>query len=325
MFEEVVSLDNLSAAWEEFIKGKRNKKDVQEFMLNMGDEIILLHQNLLDGSYKHSRYTHFKINDPKPRDIHKTTVRDRLLHHAIHRQLYPIFDRIFIADSYSCRKGKGLHSALDRFTAFARKVSQNNTKTCWILKCDIKKFFASIDHEILLGILSKRITDERLINLLGNIIQSFVHEPGKGLPLGNLTSQLFANIYLNELDQYIKHKLRIKYYIRYADDFVVLSTDKDELKNLLRAIYKYLQSKLDLHLHSQKVFIKTLASGVDFLGWIDFPYHRVLRTKTKRRILLGIKIKPSNERLHSYLGLLQHGNGHEISNQLKNDYWLWSW
>lgn len=282
-----------------------------------------LHESLITQTYNHGRYTHFKINDPKPRDIHKASVRDRLLHHAIHRKLYPIFDRTFIADSYSCRKGKGLHKALARFTIFGRKVSQNNTKTCWILKCDIKKFFASIDHKILLGLLSKRITDDRSLNLLGKVIQSFDRALGLGLPLGNLTSQLFANIYLNELDQFIKHKLQIKYYIRYADDFIILSDNQDDLKQLSAKIEIFLQTNLKLQLHPDKVFVKSLASGADFLGWINFPHHRNLRTKTKRRVLKGVRHEPGNDRLQSYLGLLQHGNTYKICNQLKNDYWLW--
>ncbi len=323
MFEEAVSLNNLCAAWEEFIQGKRKKKDVQEFMLHLSDEIHSLHDDLSEGVYKHGEYQHFKINDPKPRDIHKATVRDRLLHHAIHCQLYPIFDRAFIADSYSCRKGKGLHRALDRFIIFARKISKNNTKTCWILKCDVKKFFASIDHEILLNLLSKRAADTKLLDLLYGIISSFENETGRGLPLGNLTSQLFANIYLNELDQYFKHKLRMKYYLRYADDFVILSDNQDDLIRLLPKIEEFLQINLKLKLHPDKVIIKTLASGIDFLGWIHFSHHRVLRTKTRRRIEQGIGQKPNNNRLQSYLGLLQHGNAHKISNRLKNDYWLW--
>lgn len=323
MFEDLVSLENLCAVWEEFIKGKRNKKDVQVFESNLMENIIDLHESLKNQTYNHDRYTHFKINDPKPRDIHKASVRDRLLHHAIHRQLYPIFDRIFIADSFSCRKSKGLHRALNRFTTFARKVNHNNTKTCWILKCDIKKFFASIDHETLLNLLSKRITDGQILNLLGKVIKSFEHKPGKGLPLGNLTSQLFANIYLNELDQHIKHYLRIKHYIRYADDFVILSADQTKLKQVLKEIDGFLLNELDLQLHPNKVFIKTLASGADFLGWVNFPHFRVLRTKTKRRIERGIRQAPGNDRFQSYLGLLQHGNAYKINNQLKNDYWLW--
>src|SRR3989338_296920 len=148
-FEEITSVENLLEAWREFVRGKRGKPDVQEFFLRLMDNIFLLHNDLRNHTYKHGAYQEFKINDPKPRDIHKASVRDRLLHHAIYRKLYPFFDRVFISDSFSCRDDKGTHKAMNRFRAFAYKVSQNNTKTCWVLKCNIQKFFASIDHDIL--------------------------------------------------------------------------------------------------------------------------------------------------------------------------------
>ena len=148
-YEDIISVENLLAAWKEFIRGKRKKQDVQEFQHRLMDNILELHRDLKNHTYKHGAYEAFKINDPKPRDIHKATVRDRLLHHALYRQLYPFFDRTFISDSYSCRKDKGTHRAMNRFRQFAYKVSKNHTRTCWVLKCDIRKFFASIDQQTL--------------------------------------------------------------------------------------------------------------------------------------------------------------------------------
>ena len=142
-FEDIIGTENLLGAWREFLKGKRSKNDVQEFSFRLMDNILSLHNDLARHAYEHGAYKAFNISDPKPRNIHKATVRDRLLHHAIYRILYQFFDKVFIPDSYSCRKGKGTHKALNRFRAFAYKVSQNNTKTCWVLKCDVKKFFAS--------------------------------------------------------------------------------------------------------------------------------------------------------------------------------------
>src|SRR3990167_9154375 len=158
-FEDVIHLENLLLAWQEFLPGKRKKKDVQKFQLHLMDNILALHQDLASGAYRHGGYQQFNISDPKPRIIHKATVRDRLLHRAVYRILYPFFDDTFIADSFSCRKDKGTHRAMERFKRFAYIVSKNNTKTCWILKCDIKKFFHSIDQTILLRLLSERITD----------------------------------------------------------------------------------------------------------------------------------------------------------------------
>jgi len=156
-FEDIVSLDNLLEAWKEFLKGKKKKKDIQGFSFRLMDNIISLHQDLVHHTYKHGGYQAFNISDPKPRNIHKASVRDRLLHHAVYRILYPFFDKTFISDSFSCRNGKGTHKALNRFRSVAFKVSKNNTKTCWILKCDIKKFFASINHSILINILRNYI------------------------------------------------------------------------------------------------------------------------------------------------------------------------
>lgn len=316
-FESIVSINNLLEAWKEFIRGKRNKKDVQEFSLHLMDHIITLHQNLASGIYRHGGYQAFDISDPKPRNIHKANVGDRLLHHAIYRILYSFFDKTFISDSYSCRLEKGTHKALNRFRSFGYKANQNNTKTCWILKCDIKKFFANIDHKILLDILDSYIPDKQITWLLKGIIESFSSKPGIGLPLGNLTSQLFVNVYMNELDRFIKHKLKIKYYIRYADDFVILSDDKNYLENLILLISNFLYKRLRLELHPDKVSIKTLNSGIDFLGWVNFPYHKILRTATKRRMIRRIMESPTSETLNSYLGLLGWGD----TRKLKKEIW----
>lgn len=311
-FEDIISVDNLLEAWKEFIKGKRNKRDVQEFSFHLMDNIFALNAELLGHTYKHDGYHAFNISDPKPRNIHKASVRDRLLHHAIYRMLYPFFDKTFITDSYSCRLEKGTHKALNQFRRFAYKVSKSNTKTCWILKCDIRKFFASIDHKILLDILDLYIPDKRIIYLIKRIIASFSTKPETGLPLGNLTSQLFVNIYMNEFDRFIKYKLKMKSYIRYADDFVILSDNKSQLEELIPRISYFLDENLKLHLHPSKVFIKTLVSGVDFLGWINFHDHRVLRTTTKRRMFRRIKESPVLTTINSYLGLLKHGNANKL-------------
>jgi hypothetical protein len=183
-----------------------------------------------------------------------------------------------------------------------------------VLKCDIRKFFANIDHEILKTILVKHIRDKNIIWLLSQVMDSFrtKQEFEVGLPLGNLTSQLLVNVYMNEFDQFMKRELKVKYYIRYADDFVILNENKDYLENLLPKISAFLGRELKLNLHPDKVFIKTIASGVDFLGWVNFPYHTVLRTSTKRRMLKNLKKNYNPETKQSYLGLLKHGNSYEL-------------
>ena len=280
--------------------------------MDLMKNIFSLHNNLKNKTYSHSTYHYFRITDPKQRDIHKASVRDRLLHHAIYRILHPFFFRNFTSDSHSCQNDKGTHRALKRFKTFSNIVSKNNTKQCFILKCDIKKFFASIDHNLLRYIVAKYVPDEDINWLLNQIISSF----DKGLPLGNLTSQLLVNIYMNEFDQFVKHKLKVKYYIRYADDFVVLSPSKNDLIKTWRYIAIFLSRELKLELHPDKVFIKTLSSGVDFLGWVHFPNHRVLRTVTKRRMVRNISKNRSPETRASYMGMLKHGNTNKLKEMI---------
>ena len=288
------------------------------------DHILDLHFDLKNRTYVHRGYKQFNISDPKPRNIHKASVRDRILHRAIYNKMYPFFDKIFISDSYSCRNHKGTHKALKRFTTFHRKASKNHTKTIWVLKCDIRKFFASIDQNILMNILAQYIPDKDILWLLSQIITSF-HSIGNdtGLPLGNLTSQLLVNIYMNKFDQFVKHKLKAKYYIRYADDFVILSDDKVLLENTLVSIKEFLVDKLKLFLHSNKVSIKTITSGVDYLGWIHFSDHRVLRTATKKRMFKNLKLREGKpETIQSYLGLLKHGNTHKLKQKISKYFQL---
>ena len=317
VYKDIISIRNLCEAWREFVRGKKSKKDVIEFSLYLSENILKLHEELKNKTYKHGEYKAFAISDPKPRDIHKASVRDRLLHHAIYRVLYPYFDKKFIYDSYSCRNFKGTHRPLNRFKQFFRQVSKSNKVTCWVLKCDIKKFFANIDHDILIQILKKHISDPDTIWLLERIITSFCSPMSRlnldiGLPLGNLVSQLLVNIYMNEFDQYIKHKLKIKCYIRYADDFVIFASDRKYFTLLLPVIHEFLAEKLKLALHPDKVFIKPLSSGVDFLGWVHFPNQRILRTTTKRRMLKNLSAGSSKETIASYHGLLKHGNTHKL-------------
>lgn len=300
------------SAWREFLRGKRKRKDVAIFSLNLTGNILTLHRELANKTYRHGSYHAFKINDPKPRDIHKAKVRDRLLHHAIYRILYPHFDRKFIFDSFSCRRDKGTHRAMNRFRDYSRIVSKNYTRSVWVLKCDIKKFFANIDHEILKRILAKHISDKDVLRLLSKVIVSF--DPG--LPLGNLTSQLLVNIYMNDFDQFLKRELKIQHCVRYADDFVIIHESREYLERILPKISHFLKENLRLFLHPDKVFIKTFTSGIDFLGWVHFPTHRVLRTSTKRRIFKKLNKSSNQSIIVSYKGLMKHGNTFKLAQKI---------
>jgi len=328
IFNKIISIENLYNAWEEFKKGKRHKTDVIEFEYNLENNLFKLHWQLKNGYYKHGAYQKFNVHDPKPRVIHKATVTDRVVHHAIFSILCPIYDKTFNYDSYSCRINKGTHKAVKRLEKFTQNVSRNYRKSCFILKCDISKFFASIDHSILKKLIIQKIRDKKALTLISKIIDSFSSTPNKGLPLGNLTSQLFANIYLNELDQYIKHQLKIKYYIRYTDDFVLVSDNREFLRKIIPKIDQFLKQKLILFLHPQKIIIRKSNQGIDFLGYIVLPHHTKLRTKTKNRMFKKIKNKYKeykfnkttysslNQSLQSYYGMLMHCRGNRLKNQL---------
>ena len=293
-YTDIITVENLLATWEHFIRGKKRKKDVRDFQLQLGDNLVELYRELQGKTYEHGSYSAFNISDPKPRNIHKALVRDRIVHHLIYKELYWYFHERFIFDSYSCRKYKGTHKALDRFCLFAGKVSKNYTRTCYILKCDVRKFFASIDQTVLMKILNRHIEDTEIKWLIQQVLKSFhTTAPNIGLPLGNLTSQLLVNIYMHEFDMYIKQELQTRYYIRYADDFVILSDDKNYLKTILPKIETFLKDRLHLKLHPDKVYIKTYGSGVDFLGWVHFTHHRVIRTTTKKKIIKNMKIEGS--------------------------------
>ena len=298
MFEEIISLKNLFDAWTEFCRDKRRKKDVIEFELSLEDNVFRLHEDLVNGNYKHGGYFSFYVHDPKKRHINKASVRDRLLHHAVVRVIEPMWEKQFIFDSWSSREYKGTHRAVKRLARLALTISRNHSRTIWMLKLDIRKFFASVDHEILLQILRKNIFDEKLFNLLQDVVYSF----NPGIPLGNLTSQLFANIYMNNMDQFVKHELKVHGYIRYADDFILMHPSRDFLESCILKIQEFALKNLKLRIHLDKIILKTYSSGIDYLGYVCFPNHRVLRTKTKKRLFRKI----TDKNYSSYNGILSH-------------------
>jgi len=329
-YSDLVRVENIFQAWNEFKVGKRKKKDVQAFERNLEDNLFTLCEELSRKTYKHGSYEEFYVHDPKRRHIHKATVADRVLHHLLYKYLYPLFDINFIFDSYSCRLDKGTHKGIKRLEQFTRKISKNYTKTSFALKLDIKKFFASVDHEVLLKLLEEKVQDKDILWLLSEVLNSFNSEAGegKGIPLGNLTSQVFANIYMNELDQFIKHKLKIKYYLRYADDFVLLTNSKKELEDLLPSIREFLEKELKLELHPNKIILRKLDWGIDFLGYIVLPHYILPKTKTRKRLFKKLKEKINSDNfdlsLQSYLGYLGHANSHKLVGRLKNQIWFWS-
>ncbi|MDP3734376.1 MAG: reverse transcriptase/maturase family protein, partial [Nanoarchaeota archaeon] len=222
-YEELCSESNLQRAFKRARKGKTGKTDVIKFEQKLRENLLQLRNELLLQTYQPQPLKTFILRDPKTRKISKSAFRDRVVHHALCNIIEPVFDRQFVYDSFANRLEKGTLNAVKRFDVFKRKVSQNNTRNCFVLKADIKSYFDTVNHHVLVEILGKRIKDERVLWLIKKIIANHHRkEKERGMPLGNLTSQFFANIYLNELDQFVKHRLKAKHYIRYVDDFVIL-------------------------------------------------------------------------------------------------------
>jgi RNA-directed DNA polymerase len=318
IYSELISPPRLVQAWEKFRCGKMKKPDVQTFARWLEDNLFTLHSELSRKTYRHSTYTSFWVHDPKQRHIHKAPVIDRVVHHLLYTYLYELFDPLFIYDSYACRNGKGTHKAVDRLENFVRKVSKNYSGSCWVLHGDIKQFFASVDHKILFSFLKRHIDDLDILWLLWQVIDSFHSDVGvgKGIPLGNLTSQIFANIYLNEFDQYMKHTQKVRFYIRYADDFVIVNSSKEVLLQFVEPMRDFLKTHLTLELHPGKLSFCKLAWGVDFLGYIVLPRYVLPRTKTKRWMLVHISeylYSPRmSQMIQSYLGYLSHTDDYKL-------------
>ena len=341
MYDKLISLENLFLSWNEFKREKQNKIDVHAFERFLEDNIFALQEELRTGSYRHGKYKTFFINDPKPRIISKPTVKDRIVHHAVFKELENIFDPGFIYHSYSSRKERGTHLAVNNLAKYLRRISKNYHCPVYALKCDIRKFFASIEHEKLLQLIKRKISDERFLGLIKEVVDSFSTPIDKltltipinslekrGIPLGNVTSQIFANIYLNELDWFIKRKLKAKNYFRYADDLIIVRESVPYLENVLKQIDAFLKRELKLELHPRKVEIRKFQQGLDFLGYVVLPHHIVLRTKTKRRMLKKIKnkyeevknesltVESFNQTIQSYSGMLAHCNGKDIKERI---------
>jgi len=291
IYSKIVSKENLYRAAYMASKGKRYKNAAADFNFSLEKEIGVLCEKLSTKTYRHGKYRTFTIYEPKEREIAAAPFRERVVHHAVREILEPIIDREFIYDSYACRKGKGTHKAVGRAQSF---LKQN--KFCF--HGDIRKYFPSVDHNILKVILRKRIEDKDLLWLLDEIIDSAVtltqceslsHGSAKALPLGNLTSQFFANLYLNELDCFVKFDLGEKHYLRYMDDFLVFGDSKMELKKIKNKTRTFLKELLNLDLHEGKSQIYKVSSGIKFLGFRMFKNHRKLASDNVRKLKKRLK------------------------------------
>ncbi|HLD05457.1 MAG TPA: reverse transcriptase domain-containing protein [Candidatus Nanoarchaeia archaeon] len=284
LWDKLCSYDNLFLAYKKARQHKTKKPYVLEFEKNLKDNLLQLRIELLFHIYKPRPLKTFILRDPKTRKISKSDFRDRVIHHALCRVIEPLFDKSFIYDSYANRKKKGTLKALKRFDKFKRKVTRNNRRAAFVLKADLKHYFDTVDQKILIGLIKKRISDPRVVWLVTQILDNHhVKQRGKGMPLGNLMSQFFANVYLNELDQFVKHGLRARYYLRYVDDFVILHANPSILSGYKCKINQFLET-IQLNLHPDKSKIMPLPRGIGLLGFRVFPYHKLPAKRNIRKM-----------------------------------------
>lgn len=258
--------------------------EMHEFQFNLETNLLQLHQDLNNGTYKHGQYRKFIVCDNKRREISVASVRDRVVHRLLYDYLVPIWDRTFIFDAWSCRKDKGLLTAIERTQKFLKDYPR-----AYIWRADIRKFFDSVNHDLLLKILARRIKDPRAMNLAKTVIKSFTTGPElwgggvKGMPIGNLTSQIFCNIYLNELDRFVKHKLKVKGYLRYGDDFLLFEPNKTNLKKLREETENFLTNVIKLTINPKNDLIVKAKNGLKFLGVEIWPTGRRLKKSQQKK------------------------------------------
>jgi RNA-directed DNA polymerase len=339
LYPQVYAFDNLLAAFYKTRKGKRNKPSVARFEYNLEREILQLEEELQGKTYQPGSYRSFYIYDPKKRKISAAPFRDRVVHHGLCNVIHPIYERRFIFDSYANRVGKGTHKALDRCTQFLRANR-------YVLKCDIAQFFPSVDHQILWDILARPVRDPDVLWLIDRILESgqgildseytmqwfpgddlFAVNRPRGLPIGNLTSQLWANVYLNELDQFIKRELKCHHYLRYVDDFLLFYDDKQQLHAWEQDIAYFLEG-LRLRLHPTKSVVFPTSVGVDYLGFRHFTTHRKIRRENVRRFAKRLRHQRDAYRaglislddvqtsLQSWIAHARHGNTYHLRAKL---------
>ncbi len=304
----IFSLANIHRQYLKCRRNKRNTINALRFEYDLEENLLRLHEELESQTYTPSRSVCFVLKQPKLREIFAADFRDQVVHHVLVDYLERIWEPLFIYNSYACRKGKGTHRAVKRLQSFMRRVSCNGTRRAYFMHLDIRGFFLHINKEILYQIVAERIRDEKLLwlartvifhdctknfvmkgkrNLLAKIPSHktlFTTENKRGLPIGNLASQFFSNVYLNELDQFVKHHLKARYYIRYSDDLVLLHEDKEELLGWKEAIREFLQARLRLTLNERREALGPISNGVDFLGYVVRPEYLLVRRRVVNRL-----------------------------------------
>lgn len=348
-----ITFEKLFKAYLDCRKNKRNTINALMFEYNLEQNLFELFNDLITGNYKIGRSICFIMLYPKPREVWAADFRDRIVHHLIYNEIKDRFYNRFIKDTYSCIPERGTTNAVKTIEKQAKSITDNYHDTAYYLKADLKNFFVSIDKEILYSEVKRYVTEEWLLDLIQQVIfhnpkdnvkikspeykfnylpqyKSLWHTPAdKGLPIGNLTSQFFSNVYLNVLDQYVKHHLKCKYYCRYVDDFVIMHKSPQYLNSVHKDLTIFLKERLNLELHQNKKLINKIDKGIDFVGFVVKPYRVNLRQKTLKRLFKIIREQKENEcwfyeeelkkftaSVNSYLGMLRYANGYKLRKEI---------
>ncbi|QQS26803.1 group II intron reverse transcriptase domain-containing protein [bacterium] len=339
---------NLHQAYLDCKKYKNQTFYHQKFAYDLEKNLSKLELDLVNRTYRPERSIAFVVTQPKIREIFAADFRDRVIHHLLYNYLAPVFEPRFIYDSWACRPAKGTHGAMLRLQQFTRKVSQNRrSRDCYYLKMDIKSFFTSIDKHILYQLVERRVKNKEIrwlahVNIFHDCardipprIQSaptlfdslpldkslFTVEPGKGLPIGNLTSQFFANVYLHELDAFVKHHLKARYYVRYVDDFVIVHEDQTVLERYKQEITEFVWQRLRLKVHPGKVFIRPISDGIDFVGYVVRPDYILIRRRVvgewRRRMEQAATPDQQQTIYHSYQAHARWADSHKLQRVMR--------
>lgn len=330
MWNQLTSFSNLCDAYKKAARRRRYKGDALRFGMNLEHEILLLQKELRSGTYKPGEYRSFVRCDSKRRIIQVAPFRDRVVHHAVCNCIAPLFETHFIHDSYACRKNRGTHKAIQRVERFIQSASENFSIPTYYMQCDIRKYFDSIDHVVLFRCIMKRVYDLRTLQLIWKIIKSNKLEIG--IPIGNLTSQLFANIYLNELDYVVRFSIKNKRYVRYMDDIILFDSNKEKLWKAYVCMQRICEQELHISFKGNIPRIAPCKKGIDFLGYITFRTHRLLRKSTVRRMFKKARRKRSayekgfiseyafKNAMASFDGYIKHANAWKIRKKIN----LWA-
>lgn len=327
------TFDNANTSYHQAAKCKRYKKEVLAFSMSKEEKLLKACEELENLTYTQGSYRIFKVWEPKERLVMALPFYDRVVQHMIVNVIYPVYEQRFYYHSYACREGKGTHAASDQLYKWMYELIQKQNLRIYAFKGDISKYFASIPHDKLKDENRRYICDKRALHLLDNIIdRNGVLPDGIGIPVGNLTSQLFANIYGNRLDKFAKHNLHIKHYMRYMDDFIILSSDIERLKEWRKRIEEFLEEEMRLHINPKSTILYA-GNGIDFCGYIHHPTYRKVRKSSIRKIKKDVKMLEAGElerdyferKYHSRLGHMSHADTHHLTRAIEYELLFWEW